>query len=260
MDTIKKEEVTTMGVNPYWLNLLSDEYEKSSNRYNLSTLRTMYVSGSILDQSTLEKANRIFYNTNIYNVYGLSEAAPRVTAQQSYCCNGNSVGKPIRGVELIIVDDDGKEVNKGERGIVHIKTPCLYSGYILGSKKHISLRKDWFNTGDIGYLDNCGELHIVGRVDDVAIINSHKIYPYDIAMLIKSSTDIEECVVVKNDDNIISCLYVGPLHQPQYFISILKTLLIPYEIPKRFIQCKSIPRNSNGKFDYVLIKKIVNDQ
>lgn len=104
-------------------------------------------------------------------------------------------------------------------------------------------------------MDNFGELHIVWRVDDVVIINSHKIYPYDIEMLIKSSTDVEECVVVKSDDNIISCLYVGPIHQPQYFISTLKTLLIPYEIPKRFI-----PRNANGKFDYSLIKKIVNDQ
>ena len=110
-------------------------------------------------------------------MYGLSEAGPRVTAQRKECCSGNSVGKPIINVEIKIVSNDGIILKKGERGIVHVHTPCIYSGYIKGTSKHESLYNGWLNTGDIGYVDDNDELHIVNRIDDVIIINSHKLFP-----------------------------------------------------------------------------------
>lgn len=87
---------------------------------------------------------------SVFNVYGLSEASPRVTAQTPECCKSNSVGKPIGGIEVAIVDDNGTLVPNGKRGIIHVSTPSLFSGYVIGERKHPSLYRGWLNTGDIG--------------------------------------------------------------------------------------------------------------
>lgn len=102
-------------------------------------------------------AHKTFKNTAIYNVYGLSEAGPRVTAWCSNCCENNSVSKPINGIEIEIVNNKGIPQKAGECRIVHVNTPSLFDGYIIG-KKAVSLYKDWLNTGDIGYLDSGGNL------------------------------------------------------------------------------------------------------
>lgn len=72
----------------------------------------------------------MFDRQEIYNTYGLSEAGPRVTAQRHDCCRGNSVGKRTRGVEVAIIDDKGDALTNGERGLVHINSPSVFSGYI----------------------------------------------------------------------------------------------------------------------------------
>lgn len=87
------------------MQLLSEEQSKKN--FAVDTLHTIYVSGSILYDNIRNIADKVFSNIDIYNVYGLSEAGPRVTAQRSNCCKGNSVGKAINGVEIAIVNEDG---------------------------------------------------------------------------------------------------------------------------------------------------------
>ena len=88
--------------------------EQSKKKYALNTLHTIYVSGSILNDYIGNFADKVFENINIYNVYGLSEAGPRVTAQRKDCNRSNSVGKPILNVEIAIIDDFGNPLATNE--------------------------------------------------------------------------------------------------------------------------------------------------
>ncbi|MCI8372837.1 MAG: long-chain fatty acid--CoA ligase [Lachnospiraceae bacterium] len=106
-------------------------------------------------------------------MYGLSEAGPRVASQRKGC-RGTSVGYAIKGVDIAIVDNQGNILSTNEYGIIHVHTLSRFSGYISGFEKQVSLYKGWLNTGDVGYWDENGELHIVDRIDDVMIIDSHK--------------------------------------------------------------------------------------
>ena len=184
--------VTIVCLNPTLISMLADEYEKS--QYDISSLRTIYVSGSILNDKIYEKAHAVFSHVPIYNVYGLSEAGPRVTAQRLDCSKSNSVGKPIKDIEIKVVNEQGSIVSDGEYGIIHVKTPSLFDGYVIGRNKLNSLYKGWHNTGDVGYFDIYGELHIINRLDDVIIINSHKVYPSEIERQIVEQTNVKECV------------------------------------------------------------------
>lgn len=248
LGNISKFNVTIICLNPSLLLLLADEIQCGS--YDISSLKAIYVSGSILNDKIYVKAHNAFTEMPIYNVYGLSEAGPRVTAQRDGCCSSNSVGKPIQDVEIAVVDENGTPVSDGEHGFVHVNTPSRFSGYISGQAKHKLLYKDWLNTGDVGYIDDNGELHITDRIDDVIILDAHKIYPGEIEKAILDSTEFSECSVVKveyKNNEFIGCLYVGDIITEQDIRDKLKNILPIYEIPRRFIRCDAIPRTLNEK-------------
>ena len=141
LSSIKKYGVTILCINPTLLSLLCNEAKREI--YDISCLQKIYVSGAILNDAIYEKAKNILIDTPVFNVYGLSEAAPRVTAQTLDCCKSNSVGKPIKGVEVTITNESGATVSNGERGVIHVKTPSMFSGYVTGTKKHTSLYHGW---------------------------------------------------------------------------------------------------------------------
>ena len=258
LQNIARYGVTIIGVNPLLLAMYGKEYE--NKKYDLSTLKKIYVSGAILNDKTYETAHKVFRNQEIYNVYGLSEAGPRVTAQRRDCSKGNSVGKAIKGVELIIVDESGNVVPNGERGIVHINTPSRFNGYIQGEMKHKSLYQDWLNTGDIGYLDGHNELHIMGRIDDMIVIGAHKIYPTEVERRIQLAADVSECVVAMvnfKGEDVLCCLYVSDEEMRADIKSILGASLMKYEIPKLFVRTDAIPKTQNGKISSKDVKETI---
>ncbi len=247
--TIGMFGITTICINPTILSLLVDEYSKGNHK--LPSLKQIYVSGSILGDYLYNKAHKLL-NVHIFNVYGLTEAAPRVCAQRINCCKSNSVGRPIDGVEIAIVDDTGKQLGYNESGIIHINSPSIFNGYVVGEVKYISLYNGWLNSGDIGYLDNNDELHIVGRIDEIIVCNSHIIYPNDIENRILSHKLIDDCCICcfKNKEiDTIVCLYTSHFDCNSIIINSLKKTLIKYEMPQRIIRVNQIPRNSNGKID-----------
>lgn len=243
-------DVTMICLNPTLLRMYIEECQRKS--YAFPSLKKIYVSGSILDDRLYRTAHEFFRDIELFNMYGLSEAGPRVTAQRADGSKSNSVGKPIKGVEIAIVDENGAMVSEGARGIVHVHTPSLFSGYILGEQKHRSLYRGWLNTGDIGYIDENGELHIAGRADDLIIIDAHKIYPNDVEKAIFENTEVTECVVagyIHASTGIVSlgCVYVSETDLTVVDNKKLGKILMPYEMPKCYLRVRELPKNRNGK-------------
>lgn len=249
--------VTICCLNPALLGFVVDEMER--REYHLITLKVVYVSGSVLNDDTYNRVHKALEAIPIYNVYGLTEAAPRVTAQRAGCCKSNSVGKPLCNVEVSILDGNGDDVPQGQCGTVYVNTPSMFSDYISGDKR-ASLRSGWLNTGDIGYWDENGELHIVGRSDDMIIIDTHKIYPSEIEEKIMQCEEVKECVVTSvkyNETDLLACLYTGVQGSEKRIRKSLAEKLPVYEIPRRYINCQSIPCNYNGKISVKEVKAII---
>ena len=254
LSRIKEYRVSFLCINPTLLSMFSDELTRK--KYDISTLKAIYVSGSILSDEVYKKSHKAFRTVPIYNVYGLSELGPRITAQRADCCNSNSVGKPIKNVKIAIISEKGTVLNNGEYGTIHVSTPSIFNRYVVGNQKHHSLYKKWYNTGDVGYIDSFGELHIVNRLDEIIIVNSHKVYPRDVEAQIIKHSSILECKIVKIElegKEFIGCLYVGVKEIDQNIKKKLKERLMGYEIPMYFLKRDSLPKSNNGK---ILMKEV----
>lgn len=247
---IKKYSVTILCTNPALLLLLADGYH--DNEHDINSLDSIYVSGDILCQKHLEKARNSLRNINIFNVYGLTEAGPRVSAQRIGCNTNTSVGKPLSNVEVSIRNNEGDILGEDEYGSVYVKSPSLYKGYVVGNTKFSDFNDNGLNTGDIGYISN-GELFIVGRADDVINVSAHKVYPRDVEKVVLDNMLVEDCAIVSEcyrESVIIVCYYVADCDLSPTQINVLRQFLAPYEMPRRFYKVNDISKTLMGKKDY----------
>ena len=263
-NNIENYHATLIAVNPTLLVLYLDSLKEFERARAFESIRVISCSGAILSEQTYLKAIQTFKNSKILNVYGLSEAGPRVAAQR-LCDNSKpgSVGKPINGVSVLIVDREGKILKEGEKGMVHVHTPCEFQSYINGYRKK-SYYRDWLNTNDIGYLKD-DNLYITGRADDMIVNGSHNVFPDDIEKVIMSFHDMKECLVFGIDDHlfgekIICYLVLSKIIDDN--ITYMKELrkhclkeLIEYEVPKEFYIVKSLPFTNNGKVSRKIAKE-----
>ncbi|MCI8332114.1 MAG: acyl--CoA ligase [Clostridiales bacterium] len=243
---IQKYNATVLCLNPTLLLLYIKEYEIIDIKPE--SLKTIYVSGAILSDKLYKQARLTFSDINLFNVYGLTEAGPRVSAQRKGCCVTNSVGKPIQGVDVRIIDEQGACVPRGNCGSILIRSPSLFSGYVTGSAKYDPQNPGWFSSGDIGYVDKYNELHVVDRSDNQVIIQAHNIFLNDIEQVIADVFGVEECVVVDyKDDNFecLCCAYTGNVEK-QAIVNQIGNKLPSYEIPKKWIKLTEVP-TSNDK-------------
>ena len=247
LNNILKFAITIICVNPTLLLMYANEYSRVS--YNISSLRIIYVSGSILNDKIYSYTHEIFKGITIYNVYGLTEASPRVTAQRADCCKTNSVGKPINEINIVIVDEKGNIVEQGKFGIIHVNTPSRFNGYISGNEKHISIYQGWLNTGDIGYIDENDEVHIVNRIDDVIFIDSHKIYPSEIENVVNQHPLVSESAVKDSGEGFMDCEFVSETDNIEISLQkwCLERLAI-YEVPRRFVKVEKIKNDNKGNY------------
>ena len=229
--------------------------------YQLDSLKYVFFSGSIVDKRMLQLAKKIFKGVSLINVYGLTEAGPRVTAQ---ALNSNqklgSVGKAIKGVELKIISQRGEELPNYATGIIHVNTISIMNGYISGSSRK-SYYENWLNTGDLGYIDEEGELFVVGRTDNMIIHGAHNVYPEEVEENLKQHEQIDDCVVFGVEHHIygkrIVCAYVSPykIYKKELREYCNKKLAI-YEIPDEFYKIEKVPYNLNGKIMRKCVKEI----
>lgn len=226
---ITDHNVSILCCNPSLLKMYSDEAERTGSFPE--SVRTVYTSGDMISAKEIEKARTVF-KCPVFNVYGQTECGPRITAQTIDFCHGNSVGKPIKNVEIKIADNNE----------IVVKTNSLFSGY---TNREIPV-EEWHRTGDTGYIDENGELYITGRTDNMIIVDSHNIYPEAVEQLIIENTEVKDCVVFKEHDKLV-CSYEADNELGTDIIKTIRTKLLPYEVPRSFRRVNEIPMNKNGK-------------
>ena len=214
----------------------------------------IYSSGDGMDVETYNQTRECFLKARIFNCYGLSECGPRVTSSfREIRHNGYlSVGKPLGDADIVIVGESNEKLDAYEIGEILVKTPCIFSYYISSAVQVVGDENTWFHTKDLGFLDNEENLYIVGRKDDMIIIDAHKIYPKSVEDVIRKLEGILDCFVFAvslDSRKELVCVYEAEANiLKQDLLSHCRSKLLHYEVPQRFIKHKVI-RNSNGKID-----------
>ena len=129
--------------------------------------------------------------------YGLTEASPVVTSSVESEAPFGSVGSPVPGLEMRLVDDDGDDVLVGDSGEVLIKGPNVFAGYWNDDAATGEvLDNGWLRTGDVATVDDSGNLYLVDRVKDLIIVSGFNVYPAEVEEVLMLHPAIDACAVV----------------------------------------------------------------
>lgn len=133
--------------------------------------------------------------------YGLTESSAVLATGRGLDVRVTSVGRPLPGVELVLVDDEGEPVDIGDIGEVVVRAPSVFKGYLNDPEATASIltHDGWLWTGDVGLLDDDGYLYLVDRVKDIIIVSGFNVYPAEVENVLMQHPDVRGAVVVGND-------------------------------------------------------------
>lgn len=200
----------------YPLYIIYDKLIFSKIRANFGGRLEFFIGGGALLDIELQ---RFFYAIGIpmFQGYGLTEAAPVISANVPACHKLGSSGKIVKDLEVKICDDKGNDLPSGEMGEIVVKGENVMAGYWKNEKATNDTIKDgWLFTGDLGYIDNDGFLYVSGRFKSLLIANDgekyspegieeaiseHSVY-IDQMMLFNNQSAYTVALVVPNKENL----------------------------------------------------------
>ncbi len=236
-------------------------YTPDTEKYDTSSL-TYCVSGSApLPLAILEGFEKKF-GCRILEGYGLSEATTVLTGHNlDMPIKPGSVGKPVAGVELRIVDENEQEVAVGEIGEVIARGPNIMKGYYhMPDATASALRHGWLHTGDMGKFDEDGYLYIVERKKDLIIRGGFNIYPRDVEEALNSHPAVIESAVIgipseRMGEEVKAFVVARGDVDAETLKAYCREKLANYKTPSVIEFVDVLPRNAVGKIDKKELRK-----
>ncbi|NDE42870.1 MAG: malonyl-CoA synthase, partial [Burkholderiaceae bacterium] len=249
-----------MGVPTFYVRLLLDP------NFNQSVCKNMrlFVSGSApLLTETFNTFQKVSGHT-ILERYGMSETVMLVSNPYQGARVGGSVGVPLPGVEVRVVNESGSRCGVNEIGAIEVRGPNIFKGYWRMPEKTAEefTNDGWFKTGDVGRWGgetSAGKvpdhyLCIVGRNKDLIISGGYNVYPKEIESFIDDMDGVEESAVIgiphKDFGEAVMAIVVpkpGAKLNSQSMIDALKSKIANFKVPKRIEIVEGLPRNAMGK-------------
>jgi long-chain acyl-CoA synthetase len=133
---------------------------------------------------------------HIFEGYGLTETAPVLTTTlMSEVAKPASIGQAVPGIELKLVDEQGRPVEDGDPGEISVRGANLFSGYWPDGEGGPDA-DGWFATGDVAYVDDDGDLHLVDRRRELILVSGFNVYPREVEDVLVTHPDVEEAAVI----------------------------------------------------------------
>lgn len=144
------------------------------------------------------------YGVPVWQGYGLTEAAPGVaTSLGTGRHRPGSVGRPLPGVEVRLVDDGGEDALTGDPGEIWVRGPNVFAGYWHDAEATASvMADDWLRTGDVGVVGDDGDLFVVDRKKDVINVSGFNVFPAEVERVIAGLDGVAEVVVIGVPDPV----------------------------------------------------------
>ena len=224
-------------------------------RFDTSSVRLWGSGAAPLPVEIVEPFERQF-GGRLLEGYGLTEASPVVSAHRySGERRLGSVGQPIPGVEVEILDDDDRPVPVGAVGEVCVRGPNVMLGYYrMPLETAQTIRQGWLHTGDMGRLDADNFLYIVERKKDLIIRGGFNIYPREVEEVLYAHPAIAEAAVVGVRDPLMGeevlafvVAKAGATATAEALIAFCQERLAKYKCPKQVRFVEALPKSPIGK-------------
>ena len=230
-------------------------YTPDADKYDTSSLQSCVSGSAPLPVAILEAFEQKF-GCRILEGYGLSEASAALTGHTlDIERRPGSVGKPLPGVELRVVDENDQPVPVGEVGEVIARGSNVMQGYYnMPEETQTVLRNGWLHTGDMGRLDEDGYLYIVERKKDLIIRGGFNVYPRDVEEVLNRHPAVIESAVIgipseRMGEKVKAFVVTrGPV-DAETLKAFCQASLANYKTPSEIEFIKMLPRNAVGKID-----------
>lgn len=221
-----------------------------------SHLRFAYAGGSPLDPDLKGRVEALL-GVPLHNGYGLTEAAPTVSQTRLDAPREDtSVGLPIPGVEVRLVDGAGREVEGDAEGALWVRGPNVMRGYYRAPEASAAalLPGGWLDTGDVARRGPDGALFIVGRRKELIIRSGFKVYPLEVETVLNAHPGVTQSAVVgrpapHGNEEVVAFVQPDPRALPS--VDALRdwaaARLAPYKRPGRIVLMDALPAAASGK-------------
>jgi fatty-acyl-CoA synthase len=249
---VAEHRATALVVVPVMLQRMLELPPKTLARYDVSSLRVIASSGSALPG---ELANRVMdaFGDSLYNLYGTTEVAwATIATPEDLRAAPGTAGRPPIGTIVKLLDAEGREVPRGERGRIFTANSFVFEGYTDGGNKEVI--SGLTNTGDVGHFDEEGRLFVDGRDDEMIVSGGENVYPREVEDLLATHEAVEEVAVVGVEDSEFGerlrafvVVRNGADLTDDHVKDFVRENLARFKVPRDVVFLDELPRNASGK-------------
>ncbi len=253
LETVSAQRPTGLVLVPVMLARLITQLEESPGRWDLGSLRVVFLSGAQLEAELVRRAHRTI-GGKLYNFYGTTEVAWATFATPADLREApGCAGRAPFGTILRLYDRDGRPVHgAGQVGRIFVGNGFQFEGYTGGG--HKEMIDGLMSTGDVGHFDAAGRLFIDGRDDDMIVSGGENVFPSEVEELLLTHPGVAEASVVGVEDRefgqrlaaFVVCRGEHELSEEDVQ-SFVKANLARYKIPREVHFLAELPRNPTGK-------------
>src|SRR6202790_1250991 len=255
-ETVEREHVTHAVLVPTMINLLTQF--QAARTYDLSSLQVLAYGGSPMAPELVHRTRELLPRVKLIQVYGLSETGFLTGLQDEEHTEDMliSCGRPCPGVDLLVTDTSGKQVEPGHAGELIGRGANVMRGYWNNPDETAeAFREGFFRTGDIGHQDAAGYFYILDRLKDMIVTGGENVYSVKLEAVICSHPAIREAAVFGVPDPqwgelVMACvvLKTGETLAADDLIAFCRRSLATYKLPRRVEFSETdLPKSNSGK-------------
>jgi acyl-CoA synthetase (AMP-forming)/AMP-acid ligase II len=263
-EAVERERVTHTVLVPTMINLLIQFPDVT--KYDLSSLEVLAYGGSPMMPEMIRRIRALLPNVQLVQVYGLSETGFLTGLRDDEHVEGRllSCGRPCPGIDLQVVDDEGKQVDAGSKGELVARGANVTPGYWNNPEETAHASRDgMFHTGDIGYRDPDGYFYILDRLKDMIVTGGENVYSGEVEAVLYEHPAVREAAVFGIPDaqwgELVTAYVVlkpGAVLTEDELIKHCRRFLANYKIPRHveFSEAE-LPKSGSGK----ILKRVLRE-
>lgn len=263
LDTMQAEKVTGFSGVPSNFNILLGKSTLTEREF--PHLRYFTQAGGGMAPENIRKLIAVFPDIKMFVMYGQTEAAPRVTwlPPDRLTDKIGSIGIPLNGVQVSILDPDDQPVASGETGELVVRGQNVMLGYWNEPDEQAQVLKEGaLHTGDLGYQDDDGFLWIVGRSKEIIKSGGNRVSAKEIEDVLLTAEAVLEAAVVGQPDDLLGEAIVAVVAvKPEISLTErelkkhCQARLPMHKLPQRYLFVESLPKHATGKVNKLLLKE-----
>lgn len=261
LEQLRNEQIHRVGVVPTMLRAMLAVLAQGADGLTAAcpTLRQILTGGEQLSEQLATQVARLFPDTDLVNIFGLTETSTCDFFQfpPDRQANPHSLGLPSSNVRFRVVDEPGAPCGQGVIGELQISSPFLMTGYLdEPGLTQAAFSDGWFRTGDLAQLDLDGQVRLMGRSKELISRGGNKVTPMEVERALKQYEAVCDCMVVGAPDEIlgerIHALIVpnsGCAIEADPLRAFLSTRLDRFKMPDFIYIADALPVGRTGKAD-----------